>query len=182
MLNTQGRLARTGVSRQCDASSSALRDGAAGVRCAFSVCPWELRVDGRGFAATVVEHLDPVLAPRGFPSQAPGANDDAVLFHCDGPDVDDVLDRYPAWREPLRESYGSQPIHCLDLWVQRDDRARSWSFESFDGDVAAAAGPEAMQRLDELQDAALHEWAAQLAYVLDVYFSGLEAGRAQPNA
>lgn len=131
-------------------------------------------MDRPGFAVEVIEYLEPVLAPRGFPSQGPGANDDSVLFHCDGPEVDAVLDRHPAWREPLRESYGGGAIPCLDLWVQQDDRTRSWSFEVFDDDVAAAAGPEAMQRLQALQEAPVDEWAAQLAHILDAYFSALE--------
>ena len=130
------------------------------------------------FTDVVLGHLQPVLAPRGLPGQAQG--DDAVLFHCDGPDVDDVLDRHPAWREPLRESYGEHAIPCLDLWVQQDGSARSWSFEVFDRDVAEAAGPEEMHRLAAMQQASLDEWAAQLASVLDTYFAQL-ADRAEPG-
>lgn len=135
-----------------------------------------------GFAAKVVEHLEPVLAPRGFPPQGHGEDDSSVLFHCDGPDVGAALQRYPSWRQPLAASYGSQPIPCLDLWVQQDGDTRSWSLEIFTGDVAAAAGPDAMRRLEQLQDGSVEDWVAQLADVLEIYFTQLETERGHPPA
>lgn len=138
-------------------------------------------MEDQGFAATVVRHLEPVLGPRGFPSQDPTRNDGSVLFHCDGPEVERVLDRHPAWRTSLRESYGEQPIPCLDLWVQQDDGVRAWSFEIFGSEVAAVAGARALQRLEDLQEASLDAWAAQLASILDAYFVNLEGDGVQPE-
>lgn len=79
------------------------------------------------------------------------------------------------WRRPLYESYGDPRIPCLDLRVKQDERRRSWSFEIFERDVAAEAGPSAMRGLDQLQQAPLDDWLAQLAKILDSYFSSLEA-------
>lgn len=139
-------------------------------------------MDHQDFAATVVRHLEPVLGPRGFPSQRHEGHANSVLFHCDGPNVEHALDRHPRWRDPLRESYGNLAIPCLDLWVTHEDGTRSWSFEVFDRDVAAAAGPEAMRRLEDLQAAPVDEWAAQLATVLDAYFTEVEGDPARRPA
>lgn len=135
-----------------------------------------------GFAAKVVEHLDPVLAPRGFPAQGYGEHDSSVLFHCDGPNVEGALERYPSWRQPLADSYGGQPMPCLDLWVQQDGRTRSWSLEIFNRDVATAAGPEAMRRLEDLKNGSVDDWAAQLADVFEIYFTQLETDRGHSRA
>jgi hypothetical protein len=140
----------------------------------------------RHFASTVSAVLDPILAPRGFPYAAhhngvtgPGQpaayNPDNVLFHCDGDLVEETLRRYPTWVDPLRASYGPEEIICLDLWVQQEGGVRTWSFELLEDDVAAAAGEDAMRRLEELADAPLEEWVGQLARVLDAYFRTLEA-------
>lgn len=127
------------------------------------------------FAEKVTAALQPILAARGFPCQHDSVNRDAVLFHCDGENVDDVLARYPDWLPRLRESYGGHRLPCLDLWVRQDGQRWTWSFEIFEGDVAAEVGADAMQRLDELQTAPLEEWLAQLAEILDRYFSSLDA-------
>jgi hypothetical protein len=138
------------------------------------------------FASTVSAVLDPILAPRGFPYAAhhngvtgPGQpaayNPDNVLFHCDGDLVEGTLRRYPSWDAPLRASYGPHEVSCLDLWVQVEGGVRTWTFEIFEDDVAAAAGEEAMRRLDELAEAPLEEWVGQLARILDAYFTGLAA-------
>lgn len=130
--------------------------------------------DEGSFAHSAVRRLDPVLALRGFPARPPGEQDDSVLFHCDGPPVDEVMDRYPGWRDQLTSSYQSQTIPCLDLWVQRTEGPMSWSFEVFERDVAAVAGPQAMGRLQELATGAAEPWLDQLADVLDAYFTSLE--------
>lgn len=47
-----------------------------------------MTVRDRQFTATVIAHLDPVLAPRGFPADHRQQPDPlAVLFHCDGPEL-----------------------------------------------------------------------------------------------
>lgn len=127
------------------------------------------------FAAEAVKWLQPVLAPRGFPHDPRAATDESVLFHCDGADLDEVIDRYPGWRDRLRESYSSEQFPCLDVWVQRAEGRPSWSFESFERDVAAVAGSQAMRRLEDLETGPLEAWLEQLAHVLDTYFSALEA-------
>lgn len=155
--------------------------------------PRRVRVNGdaiamtdQQFAATVSRRLHPMLASRGFPyaaehngASAPGEpatrNATSVLFHCDGPSVEDVLVRFPVWRDPLYRSYGSADVSCLDLWVQLEDGHPVWSFEVFEPDVAIVAGEHAMRRLRELSGGPLEEWVDQLAVVLDAYFQSLEA-------
>ena len=138
------------------------------------------------FAATVSRRLHPMLASRGFPYAAehngvsePGEpatrNATSVLFHCEGPAVEDVLARFPVWRDPLYRSYGSAEVPCLDLWVQLEDGHPVWGFEIFEPDVATAAGEQAMRRLRELGAGPLDDWVDQLAAVLDAYFHSLEA-------
>lgn len=138
------------------------------------------------FVVEVVARLDPVLAPRGFPHQAdadelspldePSESDDAVLFHCDGPDaVAEVIRRYPGWGPALRASYGPEPILCLDLWVGlHRERTPWWTFEVFTDDVARAAGEAAMHRLDATASTDPMAWIGHLADVLDAYFATLD--------
>ena len=137
------------------------------------------------FVPTVSRRLHPVLASRGFPYAAEHngvveagepaiRNAASVLFHCDGSAVEDVLVRFPVWRDPLHESYGSADVPCLDLWVRLEHGHPVWNFEIFEPDVAAAAGEEAMRRLRVLSGGPLDEWVDQLAAVLDAYFHSLE--------
>jgi hypothetical protein len=132
--------------------------------------------------------LDPILAPRGFPyaarengASAPGEpaayNPDSVLFHCDGVEaVNEVMARYRGWSTRLRGSYGpTQEILCLDLWVQQERGKRHLGFEGFEGDVTRVAGREAELRLATLSTGPLDEWVDQLGFMLDRYFTALEA-------
>jgi hypothetical protein len=148
-------------------------------------------VDEPDFSAVVSARLDPILAPRGFPYaarengvSAPGEpaayNPDYALFHCDGVEaVDGVMTRYRGWSTRLRESYGPQEILCLDLWVKQERGRRYLSFEGFEDDVIRVAGREAEQRLASLATGPLDEWVDQLAFMLDRYFTGLEAPAAE---
>jgi hypothetical protein len=87
------------------------------------------RLMERNFATRVITRLEPVLAPRGFPCQRSSAGPESVLFHRDGPLVDEVAARYPAWFAAVQRSHGTESAFCLDLWVQQDQRQRRVSFE-----------------------------------------------------
>ncbi len=117
-------------------------------------------------------HLLPVLEHRGFRLQSAEAN--AVLFHCDGDELDPTVDRFRGWRERLERSYGDQSLICLDLWVTREESRLGWSFEVFEPDVEAAAGPVAMARLRDLEGGDAAPYVEQLALVLDAYFRTVE--------
>lgn len=128
----------------------------------------------RNFATRVIARLDPVLAPRGFPCQRSSADPARVLFHCDGPLVDEVAARYPAWFADVRRSYGTESAFCLDLWVQQDQRQRWVSFENVtDRDLANEAGAEAVERMHALATGDLDAWLDQVAVVFDAYFDSI---------
>ena len=128
------------------------------------------------FVTRVTARLEPVLAPRGFPCQRSSASAESVLFHCDGPLVDEVAARYPAWFAEMQRSYGTPSPVCLDLWVQQDRRTRWVSFETVtDRDLADAAGRDAVERMHALATGPLDAWLDQVAHVLDAYFESIEA-------
>jgi hypothetical protein len=134
------------------------------------------------FEQRVVARLEPVVAPRGFLYQAGGPPQGSVLFHCDGPRLDEVRERWPRWFDDLAKRHGRPAAMCLDLWVQRAwDGARQrhldwwdWSFEASEHEIAALIGETPVARLQELSKGDLDPWLEQLAAVLDAYFDALD--------
>ncbi len=89
------------------------------------------------------------------------------------------MTRYRGWSTRLRESYRPQEILCRDLWVKQERGRRYLNFEGFEDDVIRAAGREAEQRLASLATGPLNEWVDELTFMLDRYFTALEAPAAE---
>ncbi|WP_370324118.1 hypothetical protein [Euzebya sp.] len=119
-----------------------------------------------GFARAVIDRLEPVFAPQGFPVQRSNADDRSVLFHCDGPLVGVVRRRCPTWFGDVAARSGDDPGLCLDLWVQVGDDGWYADLEGVqDGELAAAVGVGAVARLQALRTGGLHPWLDQVAVV-----------------
>jgi hypothetical protein len=110
------------------------------------------------------------------PGELASYDPDSVLFHRDGVEaVNEVMARHSGWSTRLRESYGRQEILCLDLWVQQERGMRYLRFEGFEDDVTRVARGGAELCLATPSASPLDEWVDQLGFMLDRYFTALEA-------